>query len=354
MKRLKVISLILVASMMFTMTGCSSKGKKSSRDKSDSEKTEDKVSGEEDEVTEVVESFADALIKGDFDEVESLMVDGDLVKSNVVRYVDRYDFNAEMNEVYGYVIDTISYEIDESSVKAQKDSASLEITYTMVDYREAARALSGEDELADLLTKLKDEDDTIEITQEVELVPDSDGWKITYDSKKSVLELYSFYSEIFDLNLFVLPSLTNDEFGQALESSIGIDKKGWTTQNFDKYDITSASTQECSYIFRIYTSKNQAVKEFEAEYNDYVKAVDGGTFTGEIYYNYDGVSGYMVFDGLMNQSYGTHEYYGGLYLVENSFLMISARDPSDVAEDEIDAVLEEIGYPKPWTTVQVE
>ena len=115
MKTTKIISSVLAASLLMSVSGCSL------------------FDNDDKNVLIAAKAYADAMISGDSADIAECLVDGDDVEEDLEDYLASYD---KCEDAYAAIFDSMSYEIDEKSVVSSKKNAeaSVDITYTMVDY----------------------------------------------------------------------------------------------------------------------------------------------------------------------------------------------------------------------------
>ena len=136
------------------------------------------------------------------------------------------------------------------------------------------------------------------------------------------------------------------DFKTALENALDIDD--------DEYldgDGTVIYMEGKYYImYRTFEDEDDAADWFEDLYDDFEDAVDDKDFTGKHreVYNENGGYGYIVFDG---ESDGGDmmegDLYGGIYWAEDTAIYVMATSNKDKYVDGINALLSELGYPKP-------
>ena len=190
MKTTKIISSVLVASLLMSTSGCSH------FDKDDKN------------VLIAAKAYADAMISGDSGDIAACLVDGDDVEENIEAYLDSYE---KCEDAYAAIFDSMSYEIDEKSVVSSKKNAeaSVDITYTMVDYETIYEDVTDDGgKFEDFVEALEDNDgeDTIEITQTISFVLEGKEWLVKDKKSKNFFEFYEFYDSSGALILRLSPS----------------------------------------------------------------------------------------------------------------------------------------------------
>jgi len=96
------------------------------------------------EIVEAADEFASTLLKQDAGKIIKLTnekKDSDNAEALEMIF-DESMYSDEQNEFNKAVADTISYEIDEDSVEVDKEEASVDVTFTMVDYEKALKTIT--------------------------------------------------------------------------------------------------------------------------------------------------------------------------------------------------------------------
>ena len=158
------------------------------------------------DIVDAAESFAKALTSCDAGKISKLTneeKDSDAV-ADLEELFDSEEYTDEQKDIADAVAGTIEYEIDEDSVKIDKDEASVDVTFTMVDYE---AVLAGEfADIDEAVAAIRDCDDTCEVEVTFEFESDDDEWLISNLSDKAYDKLYGFYglevsftASLFDL-----------------------------------------------------------------------------------------------------------------------------------------------------------
>lgn len=151
------------------------------------------------EIVEAADTFASALLKQDAGKIVKLTnekKDSDAAEALEVLF-DESMYSDEQNEFNKAVADTITYEVDEESVEVDKEEASVEVVFTMVDYEKALKDdYSDIDEVLDLIG---DCDDTKEVTITFEFEKDDDEWLLTNLKDKGFGKLFDYCSYELDI-----------------------------------------------------------------------------------------------------------------------------------------------------------
>ena len=186
----KIFSLTVAAAITTSCASCSMIPGMGS-----SAKTED--------IVDAADAFASALVKCDAGKIIKLTneeKDSDAAEDLEVLFGNE-DYTDEQIAIADAVADTIEYEIDEESVKIDKDEASVDVTFTMADYE---AVLEGEFSDADeAVAAISDCDDTAEVEVTFEFALEDDEWLISNLGDKAYGKLYGFYG----LDVSFMPDL---------------------------------------------------------------------------------------------------------------------------------------------------
>ena len=151
------------------------------------------------EIVEAADTFASALLKQDAGKIVKLTnekKDSDAAEALEALF-DESMYSDEQNEFNKAVADTITYEVDEESVEVDKEEASVEVVFTMVDYEKALKDdYSDIDEVLDLIG---DCDDTKEVTITFEFEKDDDEWLLTNLKDKGFGKLFDYCTYELDI-----------------------------------------------------------------------------------------------------------------------------------------------------------
>lgn len=186
----KIFSLTVAAAITASCASCSMIPGMGS-----SAKTED--------IVDAADAFASALLKCDAGKIIKLTneeKDSDAAEDLEVLFGNK-DYTDEQIAIADAVAGTIEYEIDEDSVKIDKDEASVDVTFTMADYE---AVLEGEFSDADeAVAAISDCDDTSEVEVTFEFALEDDEWLISNLGDKAYSKLYGFYG----LDVSFMPDL---------------------------------------------------------------------------------------------------------------------------------------------------
>ena len=334
MKTTKIISLLLTASLLMSVSGCAL------FDKDDKN------------VLLVAQNYADAILAGDGEEIAEYMVDGEDIEENLVAFLESYD---KYEDAYEAIFDSMSYEIDQKSVESSKKNAeaSVEITYTMVDYETIYEDVTDDGgKYDDFVEALEDNDgeDTIEITQTINFVFDEGTWLVKDKKEKNFFEVYEFLEAVDGCRWGgAFEAISVEYFEQVLEETLGFtcseyyEDLYWTAQYagndlkidiFQQYDLQHAS------------------EVFQKSYTDrFADILAGGNFDGDYAYEFNGTDGYVVLDGYVDYDQGWFNHngymYGGLFFTGDVFVIVLSYSSSSSSHAEVDDFLKAIGYPVP-------
>lgn len=160
-------------------------------------------SAKTEDIVDAADAFASALVKCDAGKIIKLTneeKDSDAAEDLEVLFGNE-DYTDEQIAIADAVADTIEYEIDEESVKIDKDEASVDITFTMADYE---AVLEGEfSDVDEAVAAISDCDDTAEVEVTFEFALEDDEWLISNLGDKAYGKLYGFYG----LDVSFMPDL---------------------------------------------------------------------------------------------------------------------------------------------------
>ena len=147
-----------------------------------------------DDIIDAAEDFADTLIKCDADKIIKLTEDKKTSKDtkDLEELLDTSDLSKEDLLFIDAVADTLGYEIDEDSVDGDKESASIDVTFNMVDYEDALEGNTYNN--SDEVIKALDSCDKVrEVQVTFEFVNDDGEWLISNIGDKSYKKIFDFY-----------------------------------------------------------------------------------------------------------------------------------------------------------------
>ena len=151
------------------------------------------------EIVEAADTFAGTLLKQDAGKIIKLTTeDEDSEAAEALEMIfDDSLYSDDQKKFIDAVSDTITYEVDEESVEVDKEEASADVTFTMVDYE---KALDGEFEDIDaVLDAIKDCEDTKDVEVTIEFEKDDDEWLVSNIDDDKFGDIFEFY--IYELNL---------------------------------------------------------------------------------------------------------------------------------------------------------
>lgn len=141
------------------------------------------------EIYSACEEFVPALTGFDHKEVKNLSVSSYEYDRETIDVFDYPMYTPEENyRPIGKIINSITYEIDASTISSGKDSGSVDVIFTMLDYNE--------------LWKDDSTDKTIEKTIRIDFVNEDGTWRVS-NTSEVVLGLYYFIKELNSLRASV-------------------------------------------------------------------------------------------------------------------------------------------------------
>ena len=179
-------------------------------------------------VVDAAYGVANALVKMDAGKL-SKYTDDSKTADNLL---DTEQYSEYQAEFINTVAKTMSYEIDEDSVKIDKDEASVDVKFTMADYEKALEGadLTGIDDVTDAI---KGCDDTKDVNITFEFKKDDEDWKLSNLDDKSYGGLYDFCSYELELGPDLLSLITNTEI---LDGAYCIDAYVYFSEDISGFD----------------------------------------------------------------------------------------------------------------------
>ena len=248
--------------------------------------------GEKDKevIIDLANDVAKALVKMDGEKVVKFTdgFDRDDNPDFAIALLDTRELTENEVVLINTVADTLKYEIDEDSVKIDKDKASVDVTFTMVDYESVIENgdYSNIDEVA---AALKESDDTKEVEITFEFTKDGDDWILSNLDDKAFGKLYDFCSYELDLGPDLYSLITSTDIldgAYCIDAYINFseDISGYDAQfTFDVYcdGMLIASDVE-AYVIGTYVWADYCDPDYEdlasGEYEIAVKC-NGADFT---------------------------------------------------------------------------
>ena len=161
------------------------------------------------EIGEAADTFAGTLLKQDAGKIIKLTTedeDSEAAEALGVIFDDSL-YSDDQKKFIDAVSDTITYEVDEESVEVDKEEASADVTFTMVDYE---KALDGEFEDIDaVLDALEDCEDTKDVEVTIEFEKDDDEWLVSNIDDDKFGDIFEFY--IYELNIMPAVEVTDTD-----------------------------------------------------------------------------------------------------------------------------------------------
>ena len=338
MKREKIIGLVLIASLLLSLCGCSSDDKN---------------------VIKAADEYAKALIAFDSDNITELMEDGDEAEEILAELEEVRISSEYMERITAAILDSMTYEVDSKSVSSSKKdkSATADVIFTIADYEGIYNdVLDDGGNIEDYIEALEDNngEHTSEIKISVIFTLKEGKWVVKDNNAKNIKKVFEFMEEIPYYNWFNFKAVGEDEFKDALCSVLGIgDDEISVTEGADYSKEISYASDDLFFYLTIYDDPADAAGEFEMMYDYWESGNDG---TSKCYYDEEDGYGYILFDGntdLGDANYGGVYLYGGMYLRDNTLVRVMTsdtqpRDGNSEDQNTLDAFFNEIGYPLPY------
>ena len=223
------------------------------------------------EIIEAADTFAGALVKQDAGKIVKLTnekKDSDTAAELELLF-DKSMYSDDQNDFIKAVSDTITYEVDEGTVEADKEEASVDVVFTMVDYE---KALDDDyEDIDEVLDALKDCEDTKDVTVTFEFEKEDDEWLISNLKDKDYGKLFDFYTYELDItpDLSMLVDDTSCWSGYtAVYSTIyfSVDVSDYADDlNFDLYcDGSLVASNQPAEVYSTYIYCDY----YDPDYND--------------------------------------------------------------------------------------
>lgn len=302
----KIFSLTVAAAITASCASCSMIPGMGS-----SAKTED--------IVDAADAFASALVKCDAGKIIKLTneeKDSDAAEDLEVLFGNE-DYTDEQIAIADAVADTIEYEIDEESVKIDKDEASVDITFTMADY-ETVLSDGKFTDVDEVIDAISDCDGTIETEITFEFALEDDEWLISNLGDKAYSKLYSFYgSQVEFMPEFeILTSfIDQDDYGTTIAMTVAFSED--ISEYADGFDFDVYLDGELAY-------EDHDAPTIQGEYINCILWDSIGLVSGSYTFTlrYDGeeiVSESIVLDTTSSGSGVDPDIQGDVYLCEMEF-----------------------------------
>ena len=338
MNRVKQIaSLVLTGVMIISSTACSKKAAQQ-------------------EILAVTEAFSKGVASLEAEEIIR-NVDGlsDTQANTIRNNMSLDDESLLEHDLKQAIADTITYSIEEDSVEIKKNTASIRVEYSIVDFESATADLTGNPEV--FIDAVKACTNTTDYLATLELVKSDGTWFVTAESITALDGLYSFLDYQFDF----FKKINDEIFIQALET-IGVKESAievYEHTHFIYHDddtafsvivMVSAKTYKGNtYFFARCVDVETAKDLFEYHYNSYEGAFDSPNFTGVTSHDVRDDTAYLIFNGELNDKFAdvTTPYHDAIFRKDNVVIIVKTNMNYPDAEQEVDEFLDALGYPHP-------
>ena len=182
--------------------------------------------------------FAEALIAQDADKILKLTNDKKGDAADEFRLlIDTSTCTADQKAFISAVTDTMSYEIDEDTLVNNKDTASVEVVFTMVDYESVLNENSFSDINA-VSAALRESDAKKEVVVELEFEKNGDDWLVSNLKDKDYRKLYSFYDYEINLVWVIVPTTEPEEVSEIVPTTEPVETTTEITVDMEYYADT--------------------------------------------------------------------------------------------------------------------
>ena len=329
MKKTKAVSVLLIASLMMSMTGCS---------------------GAKKQVIAAADEYAKAILAADAGDIADLMKDSDEAEEALEQFFGRYTSNEDIAEVYDFILENTTYKIDKKSVEVKDKKASATIVFTMIDYMDVYDELDDDDaDAEDFLDALEDAtDNTCEVDLKVSFKLNKDEWLVDDKDNEDLMEFYELYTDIAELGLGGLAKISASDFEEVLLGCSDLDEDDIDSYDGSMYSYVTYYYDDYCIICYEFEDADEAHDYFDDTYEDYLDMIDDGDFEGNHSAYIDDTCGYILMDGeTFTYDFYDDDVYGGIYQTDNVYVIIITTSHDQSKENTIDQILNAIGYPKP-------
>ncbi len=231
------------------------------------------------EIVEAADTFAGTLLKQDAGKIIKLTTeDEDSDAAEALEMIfDEDTLSDDQKKFVDAVSDTITYEVDEESVEVDKEEASADVTFTMVDYE---KALDGEFEDIDaVLDAIKDCEDTKDVEVTIEFEKDDDEWLVSNIDDDKFGDIFEFY--IYELNIMPAVEVTDTD---CWTGTSGLISEVYFSDDITAYE--SALTFDVYYNGSLLASDQPAVVyDTTVIWCDYATELEVGEYEIVVYLN---------------------------------------------------------------------
>jgi len=253
------------------------------------------------------------------------------------------------------IADTITYRVEEDSIEIEKNTASIRVEFSIVDFESATAELTGSPDK--FIDAVKSCTDTTDYLVTLELVKSDKTWLVDAESIKALEGLYSFIN--YEFHFF--NKITDEIFIEALET-VGIKESDITVYEdtyfyykdkdsaFSVIVMASAKSYKGNeYFFARCVDVETAKKLFEYHYNSYDIEFEGPNFTGDCNYYVGKDTAYLIINGEHNDKFADviTPYHDAIFRKDNVVVIAKTNLNYPDAEIEVDEFLDAIGYPHP-------
>ena len=189
----KLTASVLCAAMLASLGGCAF------------------FDSDDEAVLEAADAYASAVVKGKVKKILDLMINGEEVEDDLEYYLSGTNADSDKYyEIVDIIADSLSYEIDEDSVFSSRknEEASVNITYTMIDYQSIYEQISEDGgSVSDYIDAISDRNAaTTEVSQTIDFVYAYDMWLVDDTNGRKIFSVYGFYDAVAHMD-FIEPLL---------------------------------------------------------------------------------------------------------------------------------------------------
>lgn len=234
----KVLAILVSASMVMALAACNNDGGSK------------KSSGiDEKEAVAIAENFASAVTSAKTKSVSKLCGDDDSWEDLFDEIINSTEVVGDTKEAHQAILSTLTYEVDDDSVSAKKNSATVDVTFSVNNFEK----LDAEDydDIDEYIDDLEDLSKTLDITVEVEIESEDDSLYIT-NCKEILEEIYVWEDLEVEFDYYEPVETTKDteETTKATEET----KETTAETTADSDELTYADGVEATMFWSAGTS----------------------------------------------------------------------------------------------------
>ena len=274
------------------------------------------------EIIRVADEYASYVTDINVDGIVSLLYSTDNnIESGIENLIDTDPdtYGGNYNRICTAIEDSLDYSIDNDSLtyNSSSNSASVSVTYSVVDYQTIYETVVNQNGTIDEFINALEENGAsrIELTQSMNLIYMDGGWRVTDNDREQLDEIYQYYWDAFDLD-FISADLWNEEIdcywysysdsdeGEAISAGTYLTIE--TTIEYTGQLLYGNHFNSFPVYYEVYYSASPTRNDAALVYSDTIIPTEytNGSFYEFQFTNPNGLDeGYYFFSGYMDESY---------------------------------------------------